>query len=217
MSRNNNNRRGPRAAVGIKSQMGMLKSSLHGHANSLKAPSPPAFTRIPFNTIVVEDVLAMPTSDLSATSGSGNIYTQNIIECLKKQINLSASSTPAVSGASLIVKIQRIDLWSSTASSSPKAPTIRGKFYGLVQWPKVSGSGTEIIVNPIKILEDVGTQGADAAVVSYSWPRDQADMSLSDTQQVPAFFWQSSDASQQVVARYHLHWSTADNSSLITI
>jgi hypothetical protein len=209
----NRGRGGRGRNAGIRGQIGMLKSSLHGHSNALRSSNPPAFNRIPFNTITVEEDLSTdPTmigdkASPNYTSGSRNAT--NIVNALMKQINLSPGSVPSVSGVSLIIKIQRIDLWCMSPSSSAKPPSVRGKFYGLVMQPV---TGPNFHTGPLKSLEDIGTQGAAAAVVSYSYPRDQADMPLAAGFQ-EVLDWKSSDVSQVVFARYHLHWSTADESS----
>lgn len=196
------------------SRVNMLKSSLHGHENKLTAVSPPSFNRKPYNTIVVEELVSMvdpnPTtremiSLLSVATpqptDSGNITVKSIITALIDQLDISPTNT------NVVIKIQRIDLWS--IGTNALLPTIRGTFFGLNS--QIAGqSAVEQRLNPIKVIEDVGVPGADAAVVSYSFPRDQADMPLtfSSHQDQLVASWKSDIAELKVVARYHLHWNT---------
>lgn len=195
----------------------MLKSSLHGHENHLRATNPPPFNRKPFNTIVVEELLSgepdpsegkisQLSSNLKALKSTGSITVGSIIKALQAQLDLATCKE-------LMIKVQRIDLWS--ISTTGILPTIRGEYFSLTT--QISGNSVpQIRVNSIKFLEDIGVPGDSAALVSYSFPRDQADMPLSTggTTSQPLdpliVSWKSDDENLRVFARYHLHWNTGN-------
>jgi len=209
MSRKNVNRRSNQS--GVKTQMNALKSSLHGHANDLRAIAPVSFTRKPFNTITVEEVV----KTFPNTGGSAIITLQSLIGRLRSQLELSPESntgTPKVTLNNLSVKIKRIDLFSKPAGND-NVCSVRGYFYSLVPLYGLGPSqiGAQV---PMKCIEDIGLTGAEYAKVSYTYPRDQSDMPLSVIVDQPGAGHlaickitpgQSSDT---VVARYHLLWNT---------
>lgn len=202
MNRNRStNNRGGRNSVSrpLNASLGALKSSLHGHANKLTATNPPPFTRKPFNTITVESIQPIAV-DASVTI-------ENIVAALKAQ--LGNKTVPLDSPVT--IKIKRIDLWA--IGGLEVVPTVRASFYGLS--PQISSQQTaQIYVSPQKSLEDIGTPGASAAVVSYSYPRDQSDIPLSPhvfgTSSIPVF---SLTIQENTVCymRFHLLWNTADS------
>eukprot|EP00494_Astrolonche_serrata_P032366 UN32635 len=99
-----------------KAQIAMLKSSLHGHVNNLKATNPPPFNRKPYNTITVEEVFTGTTTEQTVTiAGIGS--------ALQTQLEFHNNSLP--------YKIQRIDLW-VIPSPAGEVPSIRGQFFSLV-------------------------------------------------------------------------------------
>lgn len=183
----------------FQSQLAMLKSSLHGHANALRATNPPPFTRKPFNTITVEEILA---GDTLHTTGQ-QVTVTHIINALTAQLDTSQSTD-------VTIKIKRIDLWTTGVTETP---SIRGKFFGLTMAQTTAGAQT--VSNPLKAIEDIGTLGASAAVVSYSWPRDQADMPLNNSQlsgDQPVYEALAAATDSKTYARYHLLWCTGDPS-----
>ena len=214
-NRGRNNNRGRRTPLNVRGQLQMLKSSLHGHENHLRATNPPPFNRKPFNTIVVEELLSGTpdpsegkisplSSNLKALVSSGNITVKSIIKALQDQLDIATCKE-------LMIKVQRIDLWS--ISTTGILPTIRGEFFSLST--QISGAvAPQIRVNSIKFLEDVGVPGESAALVSYSFPRDQADIPLSvgtaPNLNPLIVSWKSDDENLKVFARYHLHWNTGN-------
>lgn len=146
----NNRGRGVRntRTSGTRAQVQMLKSSLHGHENVLKATNPPPFNRKPYNTITIEKVF-------TGTSGLQTVTVSSILSAIRAQLDLAEP-------APIMFKMQRIDLW-VMASGSNDTPSIRGKFYSLVS----NSSDAAMVPDrvPLKFLEDQGTYGASAAVV----------------------------------------------------
>lgn len=190
-------RGGPRRGLNrnVANQLAMLKSSLHGHENRLKATDPPPFTRKPFNTITVEAILEH--------AENGQVTVTGIISALRSQLDMALSQD-------VTIKIKRIDLWVPGLLATP---SIRGRFFSLVMAQSTSSTTSHSIL--LKSLQDIGTLGASAAVVSYSWPRDQQDIPLnpetSDGQ--PVFEYTTAHDESQVYARYHLLWCTGDPST----
>jgi len=220
MNRGRNNGRGRGGPRNVNGSLQMLKSSLHGHENRLTATNPPPFNRKPFNTIVVESEVSVPPTPpnspiprerllnpyanvgVTASVDTGTITIGAIIKALQEQLE-----TSVVTG--LVIKIKRIDLWSLGGLET--VPTIRGKFYSLNT--QISGQTVpQVRVNPLKVLEDIGCPGASAAVVSYTFPRDQADYSLSagDHHDPVVVDWKTQSVNLKCFARYHLFWNTAD-------
>jgi|ERR1712080_106380 len=194
--------RGPMPSV--RAQIGALKSSLHGHANKLGGTNPPPFTRRPYGTITVEE---------TATSATDTVITlTNINTALKSQLGTTSE---------LQLKIQRIDIWvmptgvtQVDAGVFNAIPTVRARFFSLV--PNVNPSATVATTNALKSLEDIGCPGASAAVVSYSWPRDQQDMPMAPSQgtgSIPVFQYTIAPGCTAYI-RYHLHWSLLDSATI---
>jgi len=200
----------PRATGGNRAAIGMLKSSLHGHANKLMATNPPQINSRPYNTVVVSKTF-LGTS-VSALNQEISIAT--VIEALEDQLGIS--------GINIRVKLHRADFWAipSAGAASITAlnaiPEVVARYYSLV--PSVgesSGSGVGAIAfkTTLKELEDIGLPGQTSAVVSYSWPRDQSDLPLGKPeggsnvapQPVCTVF---APVNVDITARIHLHWST---------
>lgn len=195
--RSNGGPRANRQQGNVKAQIAMLKSSLHGHENVLKATNPPPFNRKPYNTITVEEELSS-IATATVTLSSINI-------ALRSQLGLLDELT------SLTFKVKRVDLW---AYDPTLIPSVRGTFYSLVGISSVS-TETDVIL-PLKTVEDIGVQGQSMAVVSYSWPRDQQDMpvtGLGDAAHVPLFKYTMGSQTSVIYARYHLLWCTGDRTS----
>jgi hypothetical protein len=121
---------------------------------------------------------------------------------------------------SVVIKLSRIDLWSLPISASISEPTIllnpipkiRMKVYSLVpSFGRTTSSELVASQNPLKLLVDEGMPGQSAAVVSYSFPRDQADVGHSyvTTHSFDVFKYHHG-VDNQVTARYHVHWTTAE-------
>lgn len=199
----NNRGRGVRnnRTPGARAQVQMLKSSLHGHQNVLKATNPPPFNRKPYNTITIEKVFP-------GTSGLQTVTVASILSSIRAQLDLAEP-------APIMFKMQRIDLWVMTPGGGVDSPNIRGKFYSLVANSSDAAAVPDRV--PLKFLEDSGTYGASAAVVSYSWPRDQQDMPLGSANAVNVPIYQYEVGGSltphhqlPVFARYHIHWNTME-------
>lgn len=206
-----NRGRGQPRAPSMRVALGALKSSMHGHENKLRGTNPPSGNQTPFNTIVVaEDTPGVADTFIE-------VDVADICEYLRKQLYLDASDN-------LRIKIQRIDLW-SLADAVPGGslsdnsfninPRIEGRFFSLIQSVGQTTPGT-VESYPIvqKELDDEGLSGQSAAVVSYSFPRAQADLALKsppagqgsfDAAPVLQFRTQEKCTVKQ---RYHLHWCT---------
>jgi hypothetical protein len=195
--------------------MGLLKSSLHGHANKLRATNPPSFTRQPYNTVTL-GVTYGPGSSSQLTQ---TITTGTIVDLLKAQLGLTASG--------LRVKIQRADFWAMPSEGISELaelginPQVTGKFYSLVELNgNTSGVGATVYPVALKELDDTGINGQSAAVVSYSWPRDQADMPLGKPEAAggtPGTIAElAAPLGVKVFARFHVHWSTIGTDDIAT-
>jgi hypothetical protein len=121
---------------------------------------------------------------------------------------------------SVVAKLSRIDLWTLPKSASIAEPSIllnpipsvRMKVFSLV--PSFGrNAGNEVLAaqTPLKLLVDEGMPGQSAAVVSYSFPRDQADVAHANVQSSFVVFKYFHGVDCQVTARYHVHWTTADS------
>lgn len=199
MSRGSKRSNMPRA---MKSELGMLKSSLHGHANKLTQVDPPAYNAKPWNSIVVNRDLAA-----SATTPGTAITIGELVGSLIKQLDLPASTS------NLCVKIKRLDIWNVPiyAADTPKV-FVKTKFYSIHAMHGLAGSSAGAQF-PMAVLEDIGMTGAKSAVVSYTWPRDQQDISLgvlsagSTVNEIQLANYMSS-VNGNAVARFHLFWNT---------
>lgn len=205
----NGRRRGRGAATqqrgppSVRAQIGALKSSLHGHANKLGGTNPPPFTRRPYGTITVEE---------TSTSATDQVITvTNIMSALKTQLGATSE---------LQLKIQRIDIWVMPTGAQVDAgvfnaiPTVRARFFSLI--PNVPSGASVATTNALKSLEDIGCPGSSAAVVSYSWPRDQQDMPMTPAQgtgNIPVFEFTIAPGCT-AYKRYHLHWSLLDSATI---
>jgi hypothetical protein len=191
----------------------LLKSSLHGHANKLRSTNPPSFTTKPFNSLTVGLILP----DASTFDGSLPVFGAFDLNALIKAtcLQLYDASLPLP-----VVKLSRVDLWAipkaTTTSEDPytinPVPSIRMKVYSLV--PSFGRDAQQDLLGdqcPLKILSDIGMPGNSAAVVSYTYPRDQAD--VAHTNLVGSFdvLKYHNGVDNEVHARFHIHWSTAES------
>lgn len=185
----------------MRAQLGALKSSLHGHANRLGGTNPPPFNRRPYGTITVEEVVTTAT-DLQRDIGQ-------VMTALAGQLGITSDH--------LVLKVQRVDIWvmptgAATSTGVTNAiPTVRARFFSLVL--NVATGATVATSNALKELEDIGCPGAHAAVVSYTWPRDQQDMPMIGAQgtgNIPVVDFTIA-ANCTAYLRYHLHWSLLDD------
>lgn len=217
-----NNRRGragptqPRTT--LRQSMGLLKSSLHGHANKLGATNPPPFARVPYNTVTLGGEFIPSTGQTGSLVKDLTI--SNVIDELGDQLGITASG-------GIRVKIQRVDCWSlpnTTILTGGTAnigvnPEVAAKFFTIVELTgETSGTGAVSAPASLKELEDAGLNGQTAAVVSYTWPRNQQDIpcpkpSTGTSQTLVQF---TAPAGCIVLYRVHLHWSTIGNSQLAT-
>lgn len=184
-----------RAPVSVRAQVGALKSALHGHANKLGGNNPPQFTRRPYGAITVEETATSATDDLVSVA--------QVMTALKAQLGTTSE---------ICIKVHRVDVWVMPTGGSENLnaiPTVRARFFSLV--PNVSTEGIAHITS-LKSLEDIGCPGASAAVVSYTWPRDQQDMPLvpvSGSGDIPVLEYTIAPNCTAYI-RYHLHWSLID-------
>lgn len=191
-----------RGPTSVRAQLGMLKSALHGHANKLGGTNPPPFTRRPYSSITVEK---------TATSATDEVVTiKQIISALQAQLGTTNEEFQ--------FKIQRIDIWvmptgwSVDTGKVNAIPTVRARFFSLV--PNVNSVPVKS-TNTLKSLEDIGCPGASAAVVSYSWPKDQQDMPMNAVEggSIPVFEYTIA-TNCTAFMRFHLHWSHLDSAPL---
>lgn len=198
----------------MRGALNQLKSSLHGHENKLRQTNPPTVNLTPYNTIIVSEEYADTGSVTSRT-------VKDIAEALLVQLGFGPDS-----GVAVRIKIQRIDAWAlpSKAESGgtftfQQTPIVAAKFFSLISQvdnAATSSSKTGFKVG-LKEIRDEGLSGQQAAIASYSWPRDQADMPLgeastnADTGKVISI---SSEVGNRIILRYHLHWSTIGQPNL---
>lgn len=185
--------RTPRGPNVSKAQLGMLKSSLHGHENELAATNPPPFNRKPFNSITVETIIKTPDT--------GTLSVNDVITALRNQLGNAV-------GTALNFKLKRVDLWASDLSATPY---VRAAFYSLHDQGHDT-TQTSIHTVPLKFLEDQGASGQSMAVVSYTWPRSQQDMPFAESinlqNQILVQYTKSNTA--EIYARLHLLWNTGN-------
>lgn len=213
----NNNVRGRRPnpnGPSLRQSMGLLKSSLHGHPNKLRGTNPPSYTRVPYNNLIVN----LETFAGQTDPGVGKIDASDLIGQLEDQL----FGTQSVTG--LRVKVQRIDLWAlpeklgdGGLSSVGINPEISAKFYSIIDTSvETSGSGALAETAALKELDDIGLAGQSAAIVSYSWPRNQQDIPIrlfSEGTYSPIAEW-ATPTGVRVVARVHVHWSSVGATTL---
>jgi hypothetical protein len=213
-TQNRRNARGRGQGNNPARQIALLKSSLHGHANKLRSTNPPAFTTKPFNSLTVGLVLP----DASSFEQQQPVFAAFDLNALIKSTTLQLynASVPLP-----VVKLSRVDLW-----AIPKAavvteqsytinpiPSIRMKVYSLN--PSMGRTGSNELLGdqcPLKTLADIGMPGNSAAVVSYTYPRDQADVAHTDISGSFNILKYHNGAENEVHARFHVHWSTAESS-----
>lgn len=193
--------------------MAQLKSSLHGHENKLRQTNPPQINLTPYNTIIVSE-------EYDGTSSVKSVKVRNIVEQLQLQTGLT--------DAALRIKIQRIDVWALPAKAESggtftfqQTPFVAAKFFSLIS--QVNNAATSSSETGFKVglneIQDEGLSGQQAAVVSYSWPRDQADMPLgeaeanADTGNVISV---ATEVGNRIIIRHHLHWSPIGKASLFS-
>jgi hypothetical protein len=192
-------------------QLGLLKSSLHGHANKLRSTNPPSFTTKPYNSLTVGLILPDASTFDSQLPVFGSFDVNALIKATALQLYDASIPLP-------VVKLSRVDLWAlpkpatttGTTMLNP-IPSIRMKVYSLT--PSVGRSGTQALLGdqcPLKTLADIGMPGNSAAVVSYSYPRDQADVAHSNITGSFDVLKYHNGVDNEVHARFHIHWSTAE-------
>lgn len=199
----------PRSTV--RQSLGLLKSAMHGHANKLRGTNPPQFSRLPYNTVTLGQ-------EYSPSESTPDVQTETvatIITALKAQLGLTDQGIRA--------KILRIDLWAlpgivpSGLATLGVNPEITAKFFSLIELTAAT-SGSGAISEPVgmKELEDIGVNGQSAAVVSYTWPKEQQDIpcripSTGNAQEVVTW---TVPAGVKVYFRAHLHWSPIGTSNI---
>merc|ERR1711887_34136 len=215
MNRGNNSRRGRAPTLqnpAIRVALGSLKSSLHGHENKLRATNPPPVNQSPFNTIVVAE-------DIPGTGSFVDIDINDVCEKLRDQLFLNSSDN-------LRIKMLRMDVWclsdetvlDGTANAVVnKNPSVTAAFYSTVQSIGGITNGAEKYPVLLKEIDDEGLAGQSAAVVSYSWPRAQADIPMKSapadlTISEPRLIAQvRSPLLTTAKVRYHLNWNTVES------
>jgi len=207
---NRRNTRNRRQGNNFGRQLALLKSSLHGHANKLRSTNPPPFTTKPFNSLTVGLILP----DASTVESQQPVYGAFDVNALIKATTLQLynASIPLP-----VVKLSRVDLWALPKAASAgdttlnPIPSIRMRVYSLT--PSIGRSGSQSLLGdqcPLKTLADIGMPGNSAAVVSYSYPRDQADVAHSDITGAFDIIKYHNGVDNEVHARFHIHWSTAE-------
>jgi hypothetical protein len=156
--------------------------------------------------------------DASSFSNQQPVFADFDLNALIKATTLQLynASTPLP-----VVKLSRVDLWAIPKAAVPSEqpytinpiPSIRMKVYSLT--PSFGRTGTSELLGdqcPLKTLADIGMPGNSAAVVSYTYPRDQADVAHTtinnDSFNILKYH---NGVDNEVHARFHVHWSTADS------
>lgn len=208
MNRGARGRRGnntPRVQATVRGALNQLKSSMHGHENKLRATAPPPINLTPYNTIIVEELHKAENT----TAWPRRI--SNVVDALRVQTGLTGK---------LRIKLQRVDVWAIPApgvagGENPlfqQTPVVAAKFYSLVAAVDNAPSSASETAYRVGLIElrDIGLSGQRAAVVSYSWPRDQQDMPVGENTantNTGNILSVVSDAGNDIKVRYHLHWS----------
>jgi|EP01084_Bolivina_argentea_P055755 hypothetical protein len=212
LNRRNNRNRQQGRTNNLGRQLALLKSSLHGHKNHLRSTNPPPFTTKPYNSLTVG--LMLP--DASGFEGQLPIFGSLDVNALIKAtcLQLYDATTPLP-----VVKLSRVDLWAIPKAANTQepnitfnpVPSIRMKAYSLT--PSVGRNASQELLGdqcPLKTLTDIGMPGNSAAVVSYTYPRDQADVAHSDITGSFDIIKYHNGVDNEVHARFHIHWSTAE-------
>lgn len=212
-TQNRRNNRGRGRGNNPARQLALLKSSLHGHANHLRSTNPPAFTTKPFNSLTVGLVLP----DASSFANQQPVFAAFDVTALIKATTLQLynASVPLP-----VVKLSRVDLWaipkaavvSEQSYTINPIPSIRMKVYSLT--PSFGRDSQSDLLGdqcPLKTLSDTGMPGNSAAVVSYTYPRDQADVAHTNVIGPFTILKYHNGVDNEVHARFHVHWSTADS------
>lgn len=191
--RNNNNRRRPTSA---KRQLSQLKRSLHGHANKLAWVSPPQITVRPWYPLVLDMVIPAANTDTYFTPN-------NLITALVNQLGLSAQDKTLIT-----VKVNRVDAFTMATGGSTDRPAVSMDVSSVtpsIGDPQTPGNA-RVYYGLLKKLTDQGNL-SDAAKVSYTWPRNMADIPLASD----AEFSLISVAGNQpnTSLRVHILWTSA--------
>jgi hypothetical protein len=185
---------------------------MHGHANKLRGTNPPQFSRLPYNTITLGTEYPPVETDPDVQT----VTVASLISALKVQLGLSDQG--------IRVKILRIDLWAlpgivpAGLATLGVNPEITAKFFSLIELTAAT-SGSGAVTEPVgmKELEDIGVNGQTAAVVSYTWPKEQQDIPCripSTGTAQPIVTW-SVPPGVKVYFRAHLHWSSIGTSNIV--
>ena len=180
-----------------KAALSRLKSSLHGHANTLNALDPSATNRRPYHSLVVQQTIL-------SNGQSVGIPVSDLVKRLLDQLGMAAQDATIVN-----VKLKRCDVWAVSKANSSVRPAVNADYSSLV--PTIAdptSPGNAIVAYPLlKRLEDIGGVSSSARV-SYTWPLSMSDIPLNKN----ADFVLITVASNvtEIDIRWHLDWSTAD-------
>jgi len=182
----------------------------------LRATNPPPYTSKPFNTLTVSATLPAASSFTNMDPVFGSISMNSVLKSIADQLKTTENVL------TVVAKLSRVDLWSLPKSASiaepnillNPIPSVRMKVYSLVpSFGRTSGHEVLAAQTPLKLLVDEGMPGQSAAVVSYSFPRDQSDVAHANVTNPFTVFKYHHGVDCQVTARYHVHWTTADSIS----
>lgn len=199
MNRSRRIRRGPRRG-GLRREINLLKSSLHGHANKLRFLAPPGFSRRPFNTLTV--------SHVAPDAATEYLYgPRDVITYLVNQLGLDAQTKTKI-----VIKVRRVDAYAVPAGPASDRPSITMNVSSLT--PTVSDPATpgvaEVGYGNLYNKTDLGNL-SECAKLSYSFPRQMSDIPLGYTADFN--FVAASANTPFSEMRFHVEWSTIGEST----
>jgi len=191
----NRGRRGRGAAGGVRRQVNLLKSAMHGHQNRLRLVAPPPFNESPYNSLTI-------SQRIKGGAGLYEFVVKDVCTYLLTQFGLPNAQIVALVDY-VSIKLKRVDVYAAARGSSTENPALNCTFYSLS--PTVNDATTETVYPRMKRLTDTGNLSRNA-VVSYSWPTHMADTPL-DAAADFAVVSVTTNLEDSALVRFHVQWA----------
>jgi len=175
------------------------KREQHGHENKLQTVDTPTVNKRPFNTIKLHFI-----KETDQVGIAFSITINDIVSLLLSQLGLQTKTSSIV-----VIKLQRVDAWATSAAGDALRPAVTADISSLVpQLGDPATPGNAIVHYPVlKKLTDTGSVSRPARV-SYTWPLSQREIPLSKNSNFTVVTFASNVKETDVY--FHVHWSTAD-------
>lgn len=195
MSRNGKTKK----SSNFEAALGRYKREQHGYENKLQAIDPPAVNKRPYNTVKLHFI-----KETDQVGIAFSFTVNDIVNLLLSQLGLQTQTSAIV-----VVKLQRVDAWATSAAGDGLRPAVTADISSLVpQLGDPATPGNAIVHYPVlKKLTDTGSVSHPARV-SYTWPLSQRNIPLSKNSNFTVVTFASNVRETDVF--FHVHWSTAD-------